>query len=383
MKKIVLIVIFILVLFPITVKAQETDTNYSNDDPRIQSLYDYITGLKSENDILKDIDTKDYIQSFLKSGNGNISSGKIVNYIFTYGFKEVAASMKLMIELLIVAIMCSLISNLEKAFSNENLTNIAYFACFSLMVIILIKNFYLGINTASSTINKITNFMGVLTPALMVLLAGVGGFTEASLMDPIIIGAVNIFSKLFTAVIIPIILLSFVLQFVNSISRDYKLNKLSKLFSQIALWIQGIIMTVFIGIITIRGITSKTIDQVTVKTAKYAVDNFVPVVGKCLSDSISTVAGYSLLLKNALSSLGLIVILAIVILPIIKILVMAFIFKLTAAVIEPIGDERMVDCISHAGDSMVLIMSCLISISVMFFIMISIVAASGKALIGG
>lgn len=52
-------------------------------------------------------------------------------------------------------------------------------------------------------------------------------------------------------------------------------------------------MTAFVGIMTVRGITSKSIDEVTAKTAKFAVDNFVPVVGKSLSDAVATVAGYS------------------------------------------------------------------------------------------
>ena len=142
-------------------------------------------------------------------------------------------------------------------------------------------------------------------------------------------------------------------------------------------------MTIFIGIITIRGITSKTMDVVTAKTAKFAVDNFVPVVGKCLSDAISSVAGYSLLLKGAVSSLGLVIMIVIVVFPIAKLFIIALTFKFTAAVIEPICDKRLVDCINSAGSSVVLIASCLISVSVMFFIMVSIIASSGSITMGG
>jgi stage III sporulation protein AE len=120
-----------------------------------------------------------------------------------------------------------------------------------------------------------------------------------------------------------------------------------------------------------------------VKTAKYAVDNFIPIVGKCLSDAISTVAGYSILLKNAVGSLGLVVLILIIIFPIIKILIMAVMYKLVAALIEPVSDGRLVNCLSSAGDSIILIMSCLICVSIMFFIMISIIAGAGKVLIGG
>lgn len=377
----VLLLMVILMLIPISVKADNNADVTNNQN--VQGLYDYISGLKSENDLLKNMDAKEYVESFMKTGDGKLSSKKVLDSILKDAFKEVIASVKLMIQLFIVAIICALLNNLESAFSNEKLSNIAYFACYSLILIILTKSFYIGITTAKDTIYQMTNFMSALMPVLMILLASVGGFTEAAVMDPVIIGAINIFANIFVTVIIPLILMSFVVQFVNSLSEEHKVDKLAKLLSKVAIWGQGIIMTIFIGIVTIRGITSNTIDQVTAKTAKYAVDNFVPVVGKCLSDAVATVAGYSLLLKNALSSLGLIIILIIAIFPIIKILIMAFMYKLSAAVIEPISDKRLVNCISAAGDSLILIMSSLICVSVMFFIMISIVAAAGKMAVGG
>ncbi len=177
--------------------------------------------------------------------------------------------------------------------------------------------------------------------------------------------------------------MSFVLGFVNNISSDYKINNLTKLLKQIAIWVQGIVMTLFIAVITLRSIAAATIDHVTIKTAKFAVDTFVPVVGKCLSDAISTVAGYSLLLKNAISGLGLVMLLVIVLFPIIKLLIMAFLYKLAAALIEPISDSRTVSCISSVGDSIILLMSCVISVSIMFFIMVAIVASTGKAIMMG
>jgi stage III sporulation protein AE len=216
----------------------------------------------------------------------------------------------------------------------------------------------------------------------MMLLASVGGFAEATLLDPVIMGFATISSRIYVDIIIPIIFMSFVLQFVNNISGDYKINNLTKLLKQIAIWIQLIVLTLFIGVITLRSIAATTIDQVTIKTAKFAVDNFIPVVGKALSDAISTVAGYSLLLKNAISGLGLVIILIIVLFPIIKLLIMAFLYKIAAALIEPISDKRTVECINSVGDSILLLMSCVISVSIMFFIMIAIVASTGRSIMG-
>ncbi|OAA83305.1 stage III sporulation protein AE [Clostridium ljungdahlii] len=345
---------------------------------QIEKFYDYITNMKTKNEVLKDIDVRDYVKDFLKTGSGNTSFKKIIPALAMYGVREVAASLKLLVLLIVISLICALLTNLQRAFNGEQLSNIAYFACYSLIIIIMARSFYISVDIARSTIKEMTDFMVALIPILITLVAAVGGFVEASIMDPIVIGAITISANLFMDVIIPIISMSFVLQFVNNLSSEYKIDKLTKLLNQVALWAQGIIMTVFIGIITVRGITSKTIDEVTAKTAKFAVDNFVPIVGKSLSDAISTVAGYSILLKNALSSLGLVIIVAILLFPVIKLLIIVVAYKLTAALIEPISDGRLVNCINSAGSSIVLIMACLICVSVMFFIMICIIAAAGK-----
>ncbi|PIH05611.1 stage III sporulation protein AE [Clostridium combesii] len=379
---ILLTFLFVIILCFNAQAAPSQHNEIKEDNKEIEKLYDYISNMKNQYEILKDIDAKDYVKNFMEKGESQISVNKAAKAITTYVFKEIAASLKLIALLIMVAIICALLNNLQKAFSNETLSDIAYFACYALIIIILARSFYLGVNIARDTINKMTDFMMALIPILVMLIASIGGIVEATMLDPIIIGTINISANIFSKFIIPLICMTFVLQFVDNLSEDYKINKLTKLLNQVALWTQGIVMTVFVGVVTIRGITSKAMDQVTVKTAKYAVDNFVPVVGKCLSDAISTVAGYSLLLKNSISSLGLIVIVAMLLVPVIKLLIMAFMYKMAAALIEPISDSRLVNSIGAAGDSLILILSCLICVSVMFFIMIAIMASAGKVFMG-
>lgn len=383
MKKIILMMLIILIL-PFNVQAAEVNSSSkSSEGEQVERLYNYIINMKTQNEVLQDLNAKDFVNEFMKTGDGKVSTMKVAKAVVAYLFKEVTATFKTMSILIIIAIICALLNNLHKSFSDDGLAKIAYFACFALIIVLVSKGFYDAVGVAKETMTKTADFMSALIPVLMMLIASVGGFTEAAIMDPVIIAAINISIKLYVDIIIPLIFMGFVLQFVNSLTDEFKLEKLTKLLNQIALWTQGILVTVFIGVITIRGITSKTIDQVTVKTAKYAVDNFVPIVGKAFSDAISTVAGYSLLLKNALSGLGLVIILAITIFPIIKLLIMALLYKLTAALIEPISDGKIVECISSVGDSLLLVMSCVISVSTMFFIMVSIIASAGKMMIGG
>lgn len=382
-KYIVAFLMIIIFCVPIRVYANENDAGLDpGEQTKVENLYDYINNMKDKLEGLNDIDVRQYVNDYMNNGNNDISMNRLSAIFFKYIFKELLAAMKLMLSIVVIAILAALINNLQSAFSNDKLANIAFYACYSVLILLISKSFLMGIDLAKTTINGMVDFMMALIPVLIMLIAGSGGVSEATVMDPIIVTGINVAARIYVTVIIPLILAGFVLQFVNNISDEYKVDKLSKLVNQLALWAQGILMTIFIGVITIRGITSKTMDAVTAKTAKFAVDNFVPIVGKCLSDAISTVAGYSLLLKNALSTLGLVIIVVAMALPIIKIFIMSMLYKFTAAMLEPISDKRIVNCITYAGESLVLIMSCLISVSVMFFIMISILASSGKILLG-
>ncbi|WP_026881315.1 stage III sporulation protein AE [Clostridium akagii] len=375
-KVIVLIILFTIILWPTVVQASQNNVN--TDSQQVEQLYNYISNMRTKYELLKDLDIKEYVEDIMKSGDGKFSFKKLTGAIVSFAFRDVIADIKLMTMLLIICVMCALLTNLQRAFSSEKLSNIAYFACYSLIIIIIAKSFYIGVSEVKDAVKGIQDFMTALMPILLVLLATSGGAAQAAVMDPIIMVTITITATIFTDVILPLIIMSFVLQFVNNISEDYKIDKLAKLLKQSVLWIQGLCMTVFIGIVTIRGVSSKAIDEVTAKTAKFAVDNFVPVVGKALSDAISTVAGYSSLLKGAISSVGLIILVSVVAFPIIKVFILAFIHKLTAAIVQPISDKRVVNAINEAGDALILLAASLISISVMFFIIVAIIASCGN-----
>lgn len=350
---------------------------------QLNSLYNYINNVKSDIEIMNDLDPVEYIKGYIKNGEGDLSIKKVGSAIASFLFKEVKTVLALSISIIVIAIMCSLLKNLQSAFSNEGISNIAFFACYSILIIILSKSFLVSINIAIDIIKDLSNFMAAILPVLVMMLGSIGGFAQAATMDPIIMGATLIIPRIYTTVIIPLILITFVLEFTNNISSEHKIGNLCKLTKQTTIWIQGIILTIFIGLLTVRGITSSTIDAVTLKTAKFAIDNFIPIVGKAFSDAISSVAGYSLIIKNAVSSVGLIIIILMMLYPIIKLILISFVYKLTAAVIEPISDKRITSSIASAGDSLILLMSCVLSVSLMFFVLLAIMASAGKFVIGG
>ena len=350
---------------------------------QIESLYEYINKMKTDVELMEYLNPKEYIQSYISEGKGNLSFDVLAKATLSLCFKEVKSVLVLVVSITTIAIICALLKNLQDAFADESISKIAFYACFVLVIMILSKSFIISISLAKNVINNISEFMNALLPILVTMIGLAGGFTSAVALDPFVLGAVVLIPKIYTTIIIPFILMEFVLEFANNLSEEHKITNLCGLLKQCILWFQGIIVTVFIALLTIRGITSKTLDAVTLKTAKFAIDNFIPIVGKTFSDAIASVAGYSLIIKNAISSIGLIVIVFILLYPIIKLVMMTFIYKLAAALVEPISDSRITKSLEAAGNSMVLIISCVLTISLIFFILIAIMAQAGSFVIGG
>lgn len=367
------------------VHAQDNNSVISNDEINddLEGLYDYISTMKSNFELINDLDPVSYIKNYISTGKGNLSFNKICDAAFSLLFKEVKTVLSMCIIIVVIGIICSLIKNLQSAFSSESISEIAFYACYALMIIVLTRTFIISLDLAKDIITQISGFMSKLLPILVVMLGVAGGFTESATMDPIVLGTTIIIPKIYLNIILPLILITFVLQFTNNISTEPKISNLCSLVKSSVLWIQGLILTVYIGLLTVRGITASTIDAVTLKTAKFTIDNFIPIVGKTFSDAIASVAGYSLIIKNAIGSVGLLVLILIILYPIIKIFLSSIILKISSSLLEPIADKRITKAVFSAGDSLILILSSVLCVSLMFFVLIAMMVSAGKFVIGG
>jgi stage III sporulation protein AE len=137
-------------------------------------------------------------------------------------------------------------------------------------------------------------------------------------------------------------------------------------------------LVIFIGVITIYGITGSAMDGLALRTAKFATSAFVPVVGGMFSDAVSVVMSASLLLKNAVGVFGILVIAMVCVFPLIKLLALTMILKIAGALIQPVGDEKMASCLNCVGNHMLLVFGAVATVTLMFFLVITIIIGIGN-----
>ncbi|HZX21360.1 MAG TPA: stage III sporulation protein AE [Clostridia bacterium] len=323
------------------------------------------------------IEIKTFIIKLLK-GEGIMSLQDIVKGAMKYFFKEVVANWKILGQIIILSAIYAILTNLQSAFENDAVGKMAYNVCYLVIISIAIKSFIIAINLGRNTIDTMITFMQALLPILLGILIAMGGITTSAFFHPILLGSIGFIGTIIKSIILPLIFFSAVLAVVNNLSSRIQITKLSGLLRQSAMVILGFALTAFVGIISIQGIATSTVDGVTIRTAKFAVDKFIPIAGKFLSDAVDTIIGYSLLLKNGIGVIGMIAIFIICLIPAIKIVALMTIYKLCSAIIEPIAQSRLADCLNHMSNSLVLIFATVSSVAIMFFITITIIVGAGN-----
>ena len=229
-------------------------------------------------------------------------------------------------------------------------------------------NFVQIIDIVKNAIQNLVEFMNMLIPILITLMITTGSIVSANLIQPLLLFLITFAGNFIVGIIIPIVLISTSLGIVSNISDKIQINKLSNFFKSSSIWILGIILTIFVGLVSIEGTLSSNVDGITAKTAKAAVSSFIPVVGKILGDAVDTVIGCSSILKNATGIVGIIVLIGIAIIPIIKLAILMGVYYLTSAVCQPIADEKITKLLDQIGDTFKILLGIMCSISVMFII---------------
>jgi stage III sporulation protein AE len=294
-------------------------------------------------------------------------------------FQEIAANVHLSGKLLFLAVLCAILQNLQNSFERSNVSLLTYSICFSFLAVIALTSIYNVLELARQTVAQMVDFMQALLPVLISLLAGVGAVTSAALFSPVMLFLTSMVSLLVKDVVLPLLFLTTVLECVNYLSNTYRLDNLASVFKQGGMVVLSLALVVFIGVVTIQGVSGSVSDGIALRTAKYATATFIPVVGKMFSDTVELVMGASLLLKNTVGILGVLAVLMICVWPLLKILALIVVIKLTGALIQPMGDDRMAKCLDMMGNNLLLIFGAVLTAALMFFLGITMIIGVGNA----
>ena len=229
-------------------------------------------------------------------------------------------------------------------------------------------------------VNSMQQQMQILYPLLLTLMAASGGTVSASVCRPAVAFFSNTIVSLITSVIFPITVAILVFSMAGNLSSDLKIGKFTTFFKSINKWIIGVSVSVFGLFFTLQGITAASYDGVVKRAVKYAIGNGIPIVGGFLSGGFDLAVASSVLIKNSLGSMGIVLMISVVFDPLLLLICVNLLLRLTAAVTQPFGESKIADFLEETAENLNYFTAGLLFTAFLYFISIMLMIYSTEAL---
>lgn len=270
-------------------------------------------------------------------------------------------------------------SSISDSLENKSVSQVTYFVELILIITLIVSTFSNCISLVKNTIQNLVGFSNSLIPILMTLMLTTGAITSAGMIQPILLLLINCIGNAISNFILPVVLISTSLNIISQISDEIKISKIPKFLNSATIWVLGIIMTLFVTVLSLEGSLTQTVDGVTAKTTKAAVSTVIPVVGKILGDATDAVIGCAGILKNAVGFVGVIVILGICLSPIIKLTILTITYYLASALCQPIADAKIVNLLESVADTFKTLLAIIFCVTVLLIVGLTIVIKISNA----
>ena len=348
-----------------------TDLSILESQQKSLGISDFINAAKEyTKDTFEDIDLQNIFEDAI---TGRIGNTNLFNSFLNILGRETKTAVSNIGIIMIVIIIHSILITISENLGNKSVSQIAYFVDYIVIITLVLSNFADIINMVKESVIDLVGFSNSLIPLMITLMLTTGAIVSAGVIKPVLLILMNFIGNFITNFILPLVIIGTTLGIVSKISNKVRIDKLAKFMKSAGIWILGIIMTLFVTVLSLEVSITETVDGVTAKTAKAAVSTVIPIVGKILGDATDAVIGCSGILKNAVGFVGILVIIGICIVPIIKLTLLSFTYYIASCICQPIADDKVIGLLDSIGDTFKILLAIIFCVSVMLIIGLTIV----------
>ena len=367
MKKFIYILIFVIflinIIIPTSIATEEETLQEQQEEFGISEFIEQADEYSGE--FFEDIDMNEILDNAIK---GEVDNQTLFKKVLGLLGGELLDGLRVLGSILAIVVIHSILKSVSESLENDTISKLIYYVQYVLIVTIVMMNFSDIVQVVKDTCNNLIGFMNILIPLLISLMIYTGSITTSGVLEPIILFLINFIGNIIQTLIIPIVLVFTSLIVISKISDNVQIDKLSKFLKSGVVWFFGIILTIFVAVISLEGTLSSSVDGITAKTTKAVVSSAIPVVGKILGDAVDTVLGCGIILKNAVGIIGIIIAIGICVIPILKLGIFTIAYKLMSVICEPIADKNITSLLEQIGDVYKIFLAILCSVSVMLIV---------------
>lgn len=279
-----------------------------------------------------------------------------------------------------IAVMTSMMQGLSSGFLKDNTREIVHFACYAAIIVILSVQITAVVIQVKEIVEGMCGFMQAVFPVLLTLITVLGSSAAAGVYSPLMAALSVGIGSVISSLVLPCFVAAVVLSIVGNISSNIKLGRLTKFFKSVAVFVLAGAFSLFAAFLTMQGLTGGIADSISVKTAKFAVQSYIPILGGYLSDGLDLALTGIILIKNAFGLVSVLVLFACVAVPVVQTAVFTLGLKLTAGLCEPIcSDKRISDLLYGVSKNTSLLIAAPSGMAFMFIILVMLIIGTCNA----
>lgn len=310
-------------------------------------------------------------------GNANSTFSEFLDNLKNAFKSEIFAFLPSISSILVIILFLAIIDALKpEGNTNKSLNSVCTFIG-NLIIIGIVASVFLTMYTQSvKTVSTLTREIEVVFPLILTLMTASGGTASVSVFKPSVAILCNGISLLFDKVLLPIIILIFAFNAINSFSNTIKTDKMNDFLKSSFKWIIGITGVFFCFFVSAQGISASVYDSVSIKALKYAVGNSIPLINNLLASGFDVIVASCVLVKNALGTLTLIAIIYAVAIPILKLVIFSLFLRFFAGISQSIANDSTIKFLSGAADCVSYLATTVSVVAMVYMITLLIVMCS-------
>ena len=350
------------------INSQLKDIDFSNLDEIINSLVSEVDTLFGSTSF------RDKLTEIL---NGEFTGGfaEIFSFIINSLFNVLLQYLPLLATILAIAVIGSILHSLKSGFAGKSTGEVINFVLIGIVIILCANALKEMVQLTTNTITLIRTQMEIIFPILLTLMSAMGGAVAVKVYQPAIAILCSVIVQIFSGLILPLFTASSIFNIVGNIS------KFVDFFSSLSKWIIATSFTIFVAFLSLQGLTASMYDGISIRTAKFAVRSYIPILGGYLSDGFDLILSSSMLIKNAVGVGGLVLLVCCILVPILNIVIFGFGLKLVSAIIEPICDNKISNLINSIAKSLNMLTASILAVSFMYFLTVGLIICTSNAVL--
>ena len=320
------------------------------------------------------MDFKSLVTALIE-GDGKNAGELIMDFIsdqFAYEFRYNRQNLAYM---LLIAVIAAIFTNFSNAFQNRQVSEISFYVLYILLITMCLNAFRIAMSGIEGHLETLLDFMRVLCPSYFLAVAIASGSSRSLIFYNIVLFLIYVVEVLILRFLLPVINIYIMVQVLNYLAGEEYLSQFAELLSKMVTWILKTLVTCVIGINVIQGMLAPAIDALK-RSALTKTAEAIPGIGNAIGGVTDVVLGTAVLIKNGIGMAGAAVMIAICAIPIVQMALMTLMYKLTAALVQPVSDKRITGCISSVSQGYELLMKVVFSTGLLFLLTIAVVTAS-------